>query len=117
MKFEFAPREQLLFVKKLEYIFLDKIVKCPRAFVSDESCISHFESRDIEESIGKSSKPGYYLFKFRTWKRKNKDGTINLYPPERDEDWIEMILELKAIHYRKWIIRKCKRFFGVNITE
>jgi hypothetical protein len=114
---ELAPQEQLLFVRNLLPIFLDRILNHPEALVTDLTKISHFINFDIEESIGKGKKPGHYLFKMKIRRRKNKDGTINLHQPESDADYKEEIWERKAIHQRKWIIRKCKRIFGVDITD
>ncbi|MBP9887169.1 MAG: hypothetical protein KBF93_12785 [Leptospiraceae bacterium] len=116
-KFDLAPQEQLIFVRKLLPIFLDKILGHPEALVTDLTKITHFTNRDIEDSIGKGSKPGHYLFKLKIWRRKNKDGTINLHKPQSDDDYKEEIWERKAIHERKWIIRKYKRIFGVDITD
>jgi len=114
---EFAPQEQLLFVRNLLPIFLDTIIGHPEALVTDLTKISHFINFDIEDSIGKGKKPGYYLFSLKIRRRKNQDGTINLHQPESDADYKEEIWERKAIHNRKWIIRKCKRIFDVDITD
>ena len=105
---ELAPQEQLLFVEKLLTIFLDRILGHPEALVTDESRIYDFTENDIDDSIGKGKKAGHYLFK-RRWRM--------CYPDGRKTEFKEEIQEQKAIHQRKWIIRKCKRVFGVDITD
>ena len=113
IKFEIAPREQLLFLEKLEEIFLDKILGHPEALVTDESLIFDFCTFDIEHSIGKGKKAGTNIFKY--YKRiPKKDLFGNL---EKGFIKKDIFIESKAIHYRKWIIRKCKRFFNVDITD
>ncbi len=105
---ELASQEQLLFVKKLLPIFLDKILGHPEALVTDLTKINHFTESGIEESIGKGKKPGHYLFRRLLQK---------CYPDGRITEFKEYIWEQKAIHRRKWIIRKYKRIFGVDITD
>ncbi|HMV42909.1 MAG TPA: hypothetical protein PK079_24855 [Leptospiraceae bacterium] len=112
-KIELAPQEQLLFVRKLLPIFLDRILGHPEALVTDMTKVTHFVNYDIEESIGKGSKPGHYLFKIQ-YKVVRKN-VIALR--ESGEEYEDVIWDIKAIHGRKWIIRKCKRFFGVDITD
>lgn len=68
-----APQEQLLFVKNLLPIFLDKILGHSEALVTDESKITYFTNRDIEDSIGKGTKPGHYLFKMQLRKVRKKE--------------------------------------------
>ncbi|MBP7284946.1 MAG: hypothetical protein KBA66_25390 [Leptospiraceae bacterium] len=107
-KFDLAPQERLLFVRKLLPIFLEKILGHPEALVTDESRIYDFTENDIDDSIGKGKKAGHYLFK-RRWRM--------CYPDGRKTEFKEEIQEQKAIHQRKWLIRKCKRIFGVDITD
>jgi hypothetical protein len=115
--YEIAPQEQLRFVEKLLDVFLDRVLDHPEAIVTDLTVIRHFTSYDIEDSIGKGTKPGHYLFKQRVWRKVNPDGSINLHKPKSVDDYKEEIIEVKAIHERKWIIRKCRRVFGVDISD
>ncbi len=104
VKITIASQEQLLFMKSILPIFLDKILGHPEALVTDKTNISDFSGFSVEDSVGKGIKPGHYLFKYMVSKGNKKN-------------FKEIIFECKAIHYQKWIIRKCKRFFGVDITD
>ena len=111
-----APQEQLLFVKNLLPIFLDKIIGHPESLVTDMTKITHFVNNDIEDSIGKGTKGGHYLFKLQLRRVRKNDHVFPLHEPQ-EEEFKDVIWERKAIHHRKWIIRKCRRLFGVDITD
>lgn len=70
--------------------------------------ISDFIVHDIDDTIGKGSKAGHYLFKLE-YRKVMKNGSMSKL--------METKVERKAIHYKRWIIRRCKVIFGVDVSD
>jgi hypothetical protein len=110
IEIEWAPREKLRFLGALE-TFLLKLLRYPEALITDESSLWDFCLFDSEDAIGRSNKPGYYLFK----KKFRRGG----FPFILDEDpkWEERIIESRALPFRKMTARKIFRHTGVDISS
>ncbi|MCP5503395.1 MAG: hypothetical protein H7A25_26080 [Leptospiraceae bacterium] len=106
IEIEFCKQEQIRFVEEFAVKFLEEVFGIKNAFISDMTKLEDFISWGIEYSIGKDTeKPGHYFFKLYYCKGFD------------DENKKEVIVSRKAIHRRKWLIRRCKNLYGVDISE
>lgn len=117
-KFEYAPRERILFVERLNQVFLSRVLNCEEALISDESCIWDFRdifSYDIEDAIGPASRPGFYVFK----KKKFLLGEQRAFSLEDIQRLRAQIpdeeIEAEPTYFRRDITLKTLEIFGVDI--
>ncbi|MGA3212858.1 MAG: hypothetical protein ABSD20_16245 [Terriglobales bacterium] len=105
-----APRERVLFHAKLRAVLLI-LLRHPEALVTDESRLWDFCSDDSDEAKRPGSKPGYFIFEHRYFKH-SKVGA-NRRNPEHFET---MVIESRAVPFKRTTIRKIFRHTGVDIT-
>ena len=104
MKIEMYSQEKLTFLKKIEEIFIEKVLKND-VFITDESDLYDFVSMfDISRSVKKLDN-GKYLFKMK----RSKDLFSNEYEEIEFED--------EAVNDKQEYIDKVKKIFGVDISE
>lgn len=103
-----APQEAISFVREFADEFLEKILDCPEALITDESRLRDFSSFDAENAIGPGKKPGTFLFrqKFRRGPFVNKDAP-----------WDIREIEVPARHFKPDIVAKVRLAYGVDITH
>ncbi len=104
MKIEMYSQEKLTFLKKIEEIFIEKVLKND-VFITDESDLYDFVSMfDISRSVKKLDN-GKYLFKMK----RSKDLFSNEYEEIEFED--------EAVNDKQEYIDEVKKVFGVDISE
>lgn len=104
MDIKIASQEKLTFLKKIEEIFLDKVIE-KDAIITDESTLSDFICIfDVSNSI-KELDNGKHLFKFKVCKK--------LFSNEFEEK----IVEEFATNEKQEYINKAKLIFGVDISD
>ena len=110
VKFEFAPREKILFLGSIEALVL-RLLHHPEALVSDESLIWDFCVEDADRAISPALRPHYYIFE-RTFRR----GPFNIENLNDKSKWETERYEAKALPFKKMVTRKILRHTGVDIT-
>ena len=104
MKIDMYSQEKLTFLKKIEEIFIEKVLKND-VFITDESDLYDFVSMfDISRSVKKLDN-GKYLFKMK----RSKDLFSNEYEEIEFED--------EAVNDKQEYIDEVKKVFGVDISE
>lgn len=104
MKIEISSQEKLTFLKKIEEVFIEKVLEND-ALITDESDLYDFISMfDISRSVKKLDN-GKYLFKMK----RSKDLFSNEYEEIEFED--------EAVNDKQEYIDKVKKIFGVDISE
>ena len=104
MKIEISSQEKLIFLKKIEETFIEKVLEND-ALITDESDLYDFVSMfDVSRSVKKLDN-GKYLFKIK----RSKDLFSNEYEEIEFED--------EAVNDKQEYIDKVKKVFGVDISE
>lgn len=104
MNIKISSQEKLIFLKKIEETFIEKVLK-NNSIITDESTLYDFVSMlDISKSIKKLDN-GKYLFKMK----RLKDIFSNEYEEIEFED--------EAVNDKQEYIDKIKKVFGVDISE
>lgn len=104
MKIDISSQEKLTFLKKIEEVFIEKVLE-NEALITDESDLYDFVSIfDVSRSVKKLDN-GKYLFKMK----RSKDLFSNEYEEIEFED--------EAVNDKQEYIDKVKKIFGVDISE
>lgn len=104
MKIDISSQEKLTFFKKIEEVFIEKVLEND-ALITDESDLYDFVSMfDVSRSVKKLDN-GKYLFKMK----RAKDLFCNEYEEIEFED--------EAVNDKQEYIDKVKKIFGVDISE
>ena len=104
MKIEISSQEKLTFLKKIEEVFIEKVLEND-VLITDESDLYDFVSMFDVSRIVKKLDNGKYLFKMK----RSKDLFSNEYEEIEFED--------EAVNDKQEYIDKVKKVFGVDISE
>lgn len=104
MNIKISSQEKLTFLKKIEEVFIEKVLE-NKSLITNESDLYDFVSMfDVSRSVKKLDN-GKYLFKMK----RLKDLFSNEYEEIEFED--------EAVNDKQEYIDKVKKVFGVDISE
>jgi hypothetical protein len=102
MHIELAPQDKLKFLKKIEYIFVEKIIE-ENCLITDESSLLDFICMfDVSYSL-RPSDNGKYFFQIRLAKDLNGE-------------FEDKIIEAEASNHKAELLNKIKTVFGVDVS-